>query len=310
MKAFRALTVPQHGFRGYFYKTTSPADRCIIVLMGDEGNDFMNQSCAKWLTAHHNCHALCIAVRQYLNEDTGVHRWPLDHIETAVRWLKKHKIFKIGILGISMQACMALAAASLIPDLSLVMAFSPNDFVPWGFHQGKISGYAKGEWPSGTGAFSWKQKELSYQPAYLEKEDYWNIFCQEKKKYHELHSITIFEHSEKIRPIPEECFIPVENIRGTIVLCGAEDDSMWNTSRYILRMKKRLEEKQFPYPVEIYLYPYGTHLLLPQKIVSLALPLVGNVLPRTFVSGRKHPKECREARMDLEQKLTLLLEGW
>ena len=310
MKAFRTLTVPQHGFRGYFYKAASATDKCIIVLIGDEGNDFMDKSCAKWLTTHQNCHALCIAVRQYLNEDTGVHRWPLDHIETAVRWIRKHKLTKIGILGMSMQASMALTAASLISDISLVIALSPNDFIPWGFHQGKIHGHSKGEWPSGTSAFSWKQIELPYQPAYLEKDDYWNIFCDEKKTYHELHSITLFEHSEKIRPIPEECFIPVENIQGSIILCGAEDDSMWNTARYINRMQKRLMQKNFPYPVEVCIYPYGTHLLIPEKMLTGSLPLIGNLISRIFASGRKYPKECKMSRIDLENKLTGLIEQW
>lgn len=310
MKITEQLTLQNDDCKGCYYQSSKSSDRCILVLVGDEGNDFMDKAFASWLTKKVGVHALCVAIHQRKEDDTGVHEWPLEYIESAVKWLKAKGIFKIGILGMSIPGCLSLTAASLIPDISLVVAFTPCDFVPWGFIQGPIGKSSKGEWPSGTSAFTWRGKPLDYQSAFLEKENYWKMFCDDKKKYHEMHTITIFDHSENTCPIPESCFIPVENICGKIIFIGTGDDSMWNTSRYIKRMEKRLEEKQFSYPVKTFLYTFGTHLLVPESLLKNAIPVFGDLLYLMFISGRKHPDICKKNRIDLEKKLMIELQNW
>ena len=310
MKTSEITSIEKNGFSGYYYLSPSSTDKAIIVVIGDEGNDFMDKACAKWLTRHTGCHALCIGIHQKKEDDTGIHSWPLEYIEKAVQWLKSRGISKVGILGMSMPGCLALTAASFIPDLSLVIAMTPCDFIPWGFHQGRIQNSPKGEWPSGTSAFSWRGTDLPYQPAFLEKDAYWNMFCEDKKKYHEMHTVTIFDHSENTRPVPEECFIPVENICGRIIFTGTADDTMWNTSLYIERMKERLKKKGFSYPVETYIYPFGTHLLVPETMLKNAVPVFADQISKMFQSGREHPAECRKARIDLEEKLVKILKEW
>ena len=309
MKAAAAAVPEKNGFRGYYYTADAPARRTMIVVLGDEGNDFMSLACARWLIRTQNCNALCIALRQTPADDTGLHSWPLERIQAGIRWLQKQGMEQIGILGMSMQASLALTAASLLPELSMVIALAPGDFVPWGFYQGKIGKDAHGEWPSGTSAFSWQGQDLPWQPAFLEKEAYWQMYCDAKRQYGELHSIAVFEHSEQQRPIPEECMIRVENIRGKVVLVGSEDDSMWNTSRYIRRMQTRLAEKGRPAP-EVLLYPRGTHLLVPQRMLTMALPVIGGSISLMFASGRSHLKECKQARLDLDSRLTAILRQW
>ena len=286
-------TIQKEGFRGFFHPAQPGGKKGIIVLMDDEGNGFLDNACAKWLTTNRHCGALCIAVRQKDDDDTGLHRWPLEYIEAGVHWLKKKGIFKIGIWGLSMQTCTALAAAALIPDLSLVIAFAPCDFIPWGIYQGK----GKREWPSGTSAFSWREKGLPFQPACLSNEAYWKMYLDGKKRFGEMHTRLIFDHSENAHPILEDCFIPIEHIQGRIVLIGAEDDSMWNTAKYIRRMKKRSGQRGFSHCLETYLYPFGTHLLLPEQM-------------GLFASGRKNAAGCRTSRLDIEQRLKDILERW
>ena len=310
MKAAEITLIEKDGFSGYYYVAPSSTDKGIIVLIGDEGNDFMDKACAKWLTMTVGCNALCLGIRQKKSDDTGIHQWPLEYVEKAVQWLQKKGISKVGILGMSMPGCLALAAASHIPDISLVIAMTPCDFVPWGFFQGKIQNAPKGEWPSGTSAFSWRGEDLPFQPAYLEKDAYWNMFCEDKKKFHEMHTITIFDHSENTSPIPDECFIPVENIRGKIIFTGTGDDTMWNTSRYIGRMNRRLQEKGSDVQTKTFLYPYGTHLLVPETMLKNAIPVFGDLISKMFQSGKEHPAECKQARIDLEAKLTKEIKEW
>ena len=60
-----------------------------------------------------------------------------------------------------------------------------------------------------------------------------NMLCSRK----------VFDDSENAHPITEDEFIKVENIKGKLLLIGADDDVLWDTSKYIHRMEKRLNEK-------------------------------------------------------------------
>ena len=105
--------------------------------------------------------------------------------------------------------------------------------------------------------------------------------------------------------------IRVEDIRGRLVLVGAEDDAMWDTCRYIRRMVERLKAREHDSKVDCWLYPYGTHFLYPQGMLKRMLPVGANLFPRiTFQSARKHPKECKDARRDVDRRLTQVLKEW
>ena len=309
MKAAAVTTLAGDGVRGFYYQPPAGSDRCLILLLGDEGNDFMSRSFAAWLTRTQQCAALCVAVRQEPGADTGVHCWPIERIRAAAQWLTARGVQKVGILGLSMQAALALTAASLLPELRLVIALSPCDFVPWGFHQGRLGKAKDAEWPSGTSAFSWQGKELLYQPAGLEKEAYWELFQKSTKEHKEPHSIAVFERSEALHPIAEECFIRVEDIRGRLVLLGAEDDAMWDTARYIRRMQARLADRAALPPV-VKLFRHGTHFLFPERMVRSAVPLAGDLVSRVFAAGRSYPAECRAARQEVDALLTKILSDW
>lgn len=55
-----------------------------------------------------------------------------------------------------------------------------------------------------------------------------NMLCSRK----------VFDDSENAHPITEDEFIKVENIKGKLLLIGADDDVLWDTSKYIHRMEK------------------------------------------------------------------------
>ena len=303
MRASATITSP---FKGFLYSAQPHSDRCIIVLLGDDGDDFMSQACAKWLTRGQHCDALCLALRRSKQEDSGIHSWPLEQIAAAVRWLEDRGVSKIGLMGMSMQGAMALSAAARIPSITLTIALTPCDFVPWGFVHGK-----KGEeFPTGGSAFSWQGADLPFQPAMLEGDAYWQLFQSASKEFHEMHSRSVFDYSETHHPISPECLIPVEQIRGRLVLVGAEDDSMWDAPKYIRRMAELLRDRVPAPTLDTFVYPFGTHLLVPQRMLDLSLPLVGGLVSRMFSSGRKHPRDCRASRLDLEEKLTAVFEHW
>ena len=310
MKPYAVTDLNNDGFKGYFFTSKEKSDKCLIVLLGDKGNDFLSLSFAKWITKVQKCNALCIGIEQENNSEHGLHNWKIEYAESAVKWLNSNSIKKIGIIGLSMGAAMALVSASFIADISLVIALSPCDFIPWGFYQGRLGKSSNAEWPSETSSFSWRGEELPFQPAMLKKEDYWNMYLNDRKKYKEIHTRNIFDYSERHSPITKDKFIKVENIKGKLVIAAAEDDSMWNSLKYTERIENRLKEKKADNITYIYKYKFGTHLIVPESLLKGAVPLFGDLITKMYVSGKTHSAECKQSRTDLDTKISPIIKNW
>ena len=121
----------------------------------------------------------------------------------------------------------------------------------------------------------------------------------------------LFEESERLHPVREEEKIKVENIRGRILFVGAEDDVLWDTCKYIRRMDERLQAASHESEYEMALYPHGTHFVFPEGMLRQMLPVGSGLLMRAvFRAGRQYPKECRETRLDIDARVTRLLQNW
>ena len=83
----------------------------------------------------------------------------------------------------------------------------------------------------------------------------------------------LFIDSENAREHTEEEMIPVENIKGRLFLVGAEDDSFWETGKYIRRMDERLKERPHTCEYVPLVYEHGTHFVLPESLLRKALPV-------------------------------------
>ena len=121
----------------------------------------------------------------------------------------------------------------------------------------------------------------------------------------------LFEESERLHPVREEEKIRVENIHGNILFVGAEDDVLWDTCTYIRRMEQRLKTTPHESEYEVALYPHGTHFVFPEGMLRLMLPVGSDLLVRAaFRAGRQYPKECRAARLDIDARVTRVLQAW
>ena len=120
---------------GFFGLYRAPAEmtgkgRCAMILPSDDNaDDHLAKSELKW--AHElGIGALTISPNK---QDTGLHDWPVEHFESAVKFLKSKGHTKIGVLGLSSGSLMALTAASLIEDITLTIALTPVDFILGGY---------------------------------------------------------------------------------------------------------------------------------------------------------------------------------
>lgn len=105
--------------------------------------------------------------------------------------------------------------------------------------------------------------------------------------------------------------IKIENIKGKLILIGADDDSFWEAGKYVRRMEQRLKEHPHECEYEAVAYQYGTHFVLPESMLRIALPLgLKFVMRFIFRSAREHANECEATRKDVDRRLSEALRGW
>lgn len=267
------------GFYGTYYENPKDANCAMIGLFGDDPNDFMAKCGAKWL--HKNgVNVMCMSpdVKNYSHVN-----FPLERIKTAIKWLKSHGNKKIGIMGMSTAGMDSLVAASYFPDITLTFGLTPSDFVWQGFEQGEKDGCK--EWPiPDASTLSWQGKPLAYMPFVYAHPEYYHKIEEETKGSGDItRSTHLFIDSEKAREHTEEEMIKVENIKGKLIMVGADDDSFWEAGKYVRRMDKRLKERPHECDYEALTYEHGTHFVLPETMLRKALP-VGLKFVMKFIS--------------------------
>jgi acetyl esterase/lipase len=279
----------------------------MIAFLGDDPEGYMARSGAKWLCRL----GLNVMTMAPDKKDRGYHDYPLEQVEAAVAWLKAHGNEKVGIVGASATGTLALAAASRFPDITLTIALTPSDFIWQGYMKGNRDGCKK--WPvDGETLVSYRGEPLPYLPFAYRHPEFWNVAESERRRTGDMATLRkVFDDSEKACPLAEEHMIKVENIEGKLLLVGAADDALWDTARYIGRMERRLEERPHSCRVECAVYEYGTHFVYPETMLRTMLPGLGGAFVRAaFVSARRHPKECRQTRVDIDGRVRRAIREW
>lgn len=295
------------GFYGTYYENPKDANCAMIGLFGDDPNDFMAKCGAKWL--HKNgVNVMCMSpdMKNYSHVN-----FPLERIETAIKWLKSHGNKKIGIMGMSTAGMDSLVAASYFPDITLTFGLTPSDFVWQGFEQGEKDGCK--EWPiPDASTLSWQGKPLAYMPFVYAHPEYYHKIEEETKGSGDItRSTHLFIDSEKAREHTEEEMIKVENINGKLIMVGADDDSFWEAGKYVRRMDKRLKERPHECDYEALTYEHGTHFVLPETMLRKALPVgLKFVMRFIFKAAKDYPKECEQTRKDIDRRLSTALKQW
>lgn len=299
--------VKTDGFYGAYWKNKKETNSAIIAMLGDDAEDYMAKSCAKWLKKN----GVNVLTMSPGKKNYSHHNYPLERIEKAIEWLKNNGNKKIGIVGGSTTGTLALTAASYFPDITLTMAMTSSDFIWQGFEQGKKDGCR--EWPVvGESLFSYCGKPLPYMPFCYKHPEYWQVVKSETKKSgNMIDSKKIFDDSEEAHPITEDEFIKIENIKGKLLMIGAEDDCLWNAAKYVKRAEKRLTEKSHDCDAEFVAYKHGTHFVFPESLLKKIFPIgSGLLLKMMFKAAKEFPKECKETRIDIDKRLSKAIKEW
>lgn len=295
------------GFYGAYWENSKPSRAAMIVMIGDDPEDYMCRACVKWVQGF----GLNVLSMSPAKKDYGHHNYPLERIEKAICWLKEHGNKQIAITGASTTGMLALVAASYFSDITLTLAFTPSDFVWQGFMQGKKDGCT--EWPiEGESTVSYGGRPIPYMPFVYQHPEYGQVIKRATKESGDiLASRPLFDDSEAAGLLKEEHMIPVEKINGRLVLVGAEDDGLWDTAKYIRRMEARLQSRPHSCEYVACVYPHGTHFIFPEKLLKKIFPVGADwLIQRFFSAARKYPAECKATRVELDEKIGREILNW
>ena len=295
-----------HGFYGAYYENPHACQSSVILLLGEDVDNYMVKTGVHWLHRR----GLNVLVMAPSETACGYFSFPLERFGLAIDWLKNRGNQRFGIVGASATAAIAMLAASYYPDLTLTLCISPCDFVMEGFHRDHLDG--AWERPAdGRSIVTWQGMNLPYVPYAYRHPEYCRKLDEEAKQTGNLvASRQMFDRSELLHPVTDAEAIKVEKIRGRLLLCGAEDDCLWDTCRYIRRICQRLRTHAGKCRCKAFLYPVGTHFLAPQSMVRTALPVAADLIVLPFRAGRKDLIGCRDSRRDQDARLIRELEAW
>lgn len=280
------LTISEQGFEGHFYDS-GEREKAVITFSGSEGGSKASDTMA-WYYQQHGISALGVIL--FAGKETGenLDRVPLEYVENAIAWLKEQGFEKIAVDGISKGSEYALLAASRFDDISCVIARVPSYFVS----EGMIGRSG----PSGTSCWSYHGEELNYTPYIIRDFD----ILKQLRTYGELNILSYNTGKD----VTDESIIPVENIRGPILLISTEADTVWPSTEQAAHIVSDLQEHDFPYEVKSLTYEKISHFAIPMRSNTWLLKLM-------FQSERQFPEECAAERTDLsEQAVDFIQNHW
>jgi dienelactone hydrolase len=201
---------------GDFYLPRATTSLPGIILLGGSDGEPMNERSA--LLASHGYAVLNLFYFGHDPLPTHFAKVPLEYLTNAVSWLQAREPVdsnRIAIIGYSRGAEAALLVGTLHPDVRTVVAVAPSSVVWPG---PGLSGYFNSAW-------SLQGKELPCVPVKFSKG--FGAFLKELAGATQIEHRPLFEDALKNRRAVEAATIPVEKIRGAVLLISGKDDRVW-----------------------------------------------------------------------------------
>ena len=271
------------GFEGVLYDTENNDDKLLIVIQGLKGLE-LPEKYAK-LFSGKGYSTLAMSYYGGEGQKKDIRAIPLEQFEYACNEMKKHGYSRIGIYGNSKGAGMALLAASVVPDISLVIAASSFGHI--------MQGTGKASEDPCRAMVSFKGQDFPY----VEKGKLFSDFLKRCLKEHKVQLLYFFDEWDKKGT--EENEIPVEKINGDILFLTSTHDESVPAKRDAELLVERLKRKQFTHRFRHVNSETGSHNLG-------YFPVNNKMLPRE----KKFPDECQKAREDTLELIMNTLDKW
>jgi dienelactone hydrolase len=218
---------------------------------------------------------------------------PVELVEHALHWLVQHpraRGERVGLLGVSKGAELALLTATLVPDLvGAVVAVVPSSVVFAGVDFSGGDGMTRSSW-------TWRDKAVPFVPYDLAVSP---EFSERGMRTRPVYDAALAKWSRS-----EPGGIAVENIGGPILLLTGADDQMWPSAEMGSALHDRAMENDSDAKVDHVVYPGAGHLLLGFGPID---PQPG--APPPFFDFGGTPEGARSAAADTWPRISSFLHG-
>lgn len=274
------------GFEAVFYDAENGDDRLLIVIQGLKGLELPSKYAEMFAGKGYS--SLAMSYYGSEGQPSTMRAIPLEQFRKACDTMKLYengRFRRFGIYGNSKGAGMALLAASVVPDISLVIAASSFGHIMQGSGGKRLS-------PC-KAMVSLDGSDFPYVP----NKGVFGAFVKRCLKEHNIRLMYFFDEWEKRGGADNE--LPVEKICGDILFLTSSNDESVPAQKDAELLISRLERFDFKHSYKHTNFDNGSHNLG-------YFPINNNLLPQE----KKHPEECRKAREDALETILRTIEEW
>jgi dienelactone hydrolase len=242
-----AVTVLNRGLVGAFFHPQGSGPRPGIIVVGGMDGGLVWAGPTAALLASRGYAALALAYHKLKGLPEQLVEIPLEYFETALRWMQEHDAVvsdKLAVMGHGRGGELALLLgatfpqlSATFPQLSAVVGYAPSGIV-WQ----SIGQPVRSPW-------SYRGAPLPFVPLTFDP----SIFASPPVAHEPIYVLKDDAETEKAT-------IPVEKIRGAVLLIAGADDQLWPSSLFSERVIDRLAAHHFSYPYKYLKYPGAGHL--------------------------------------------------
>ncbi|MBR1797798.1 MAG: hypothetical protein IJ757_07295 [Clostridiales bacterium] len=271
------------GFEGVLYDAGNNDDRLIMVVQGLKGLELPGKYAE--LFASRGYSSLAVSYYGGEGQKQNMRAIPLEQFQVACDKMKERGYRRIGIYGNSKGAGIALLAASVVPDISLVIAASSFGHI--------MQGTGKPNEDKCKAMVSFEGQDFPYVPKGRLMSDFVRRCFREKN----IRLLYFFDEWDKKGT--EENEIPVDKINGDILFLTSTHDESVPAKRDAELLVKRLQRSGFEHKYRHINSETGSHNLG-------CFPVNNNMLPRE----KKFPEDCQRAREETLEIILKTLDAW
>jgi dienelactone hydrolase len=225
----------------------------VIVLSGTGGGFDLDKAA---VLSHHGFATLALAYFGIPPLPAWLHRIPLDYFEAALAWLSAQPEVdsqRVGVLGISRGAELALLLGTKFPQIRSIVAFAPSSVAWAAGGRDKATGEIIPTW-------TWRGEPVPFAPLPLRGFMLRSAFPVAVARRPVMFR-NLFRAGLRNREAIARAAIPVEQIRGPLLLVSGGDDHLWPAAKMCEAILGRLTDHGFRHAVEYLNYPRAGHML-------------------------------------------------
>jgi len=230
----RRVEIHEDGVTGTWFQPKSPGKNPAILVLG--GSDGGLDETMAGLLSNYGYAALALPYLRYKELPGKLRNLPLEYFYKSIQWLEQQEGVdnsKIGVFGRSKGGELALLIASQFSEIRYAISHVGGGIV----YQG-IGLTAGSSWTIGGRPVAYAPLSL-YRPSVM-----WNIL-KHKALGKPVSFLPLYEQAMDRLESNHGSIIPVEKIKGPVLLTSGTDDGVWPSARMNEWIMNRLKDKGF-----------------------------------------------------------------